>query len=495
MSRSCERIACLWIPSWPLQALLRAQPELRQQKLAVCDEKKPSGVVLGATLAARNMGVRAGHTVAQAQSLCGDLLLERLRDTHRQEAREALHDVASAFSPSIECHDGCVLCGVGDLSKLFPDEGLLAKALAAQAETVRLYGRVAIANQAGTAKLLAQAKGRITVVKAGDEKLHLRPLPLSVLPLTAQQRLLLERFGLRTLGDFMALPRTALPLRLGKAGVSLHRLASGEDETPLTLTPPPPDVSESFDLDEPETLLEPLLFLLRGLLDRVVARLKTMSLSCGGFSVEFFHHPQGVRTVEVKVASPTRDVAVLMDLLRLTLQARPPDTAVCALSVRTRVQRPKHTQLGLFDGERLYPEQLMNLVARLSALVGDDAVGQAAVVDSHLPGLATVLPLPPPTNDPDDTPDPKELAPQMAIHLFRPPQQATVVQKEGKPAWIAAERINGPIVFCGGPYRLRAGSGTEDMRDYFDIEVPSGEAFRLYCEHNTGIWFLDGRYD
>ena len=76
MSRSCERIACLWIPSWPLQALLRAQPELRQQKLAVCDEKKPSGVVLGATLAARNMGVRAGHTVAQAQSLCGDLLLE-----------------------------------------------------------------------------------------------------------------------------------------------------------------------------------------------------------------------------------------------------------------------------------------------------------------------------------------------------------------------------------------------------------------------------------
>ena len=67
MSLTCERVACLWIPSWSLQALLRARPELRAQKVVVSDGLLPSSLVLGATLPLRQLGVRVGQTVAQAQ--------------------------------------------------------------------------------------------------------------------------------------------------------------------------------------------------------------------------------------------------------------------------------------------------------------------------------------------------------------------------------------------------------------------------------------------
>jgi hypothetical protein len=137
MSLTCERVACLWIPSWSLQALLRARPELRAQKVVVSDGMLPSSLVLGATLPLRQLGVRVGQTVAQARNLCAELQVQVLSDANRQAAKDALYDVASAFSPVIECGDGFVLLGVGDMAKLFPDEETLGKALLLQAESVR----------------------------------------------------------------------------------------------------------------------------------------------------------------------------------------------------------------------------------------------------------------------------------------------------------------------------------------------------------------------
>ena len=495
MSLTCERVACLWIPSWTLQALLRVRPELRSQKLVVSDGLLPTSVVLGATLPVRQMGVRVGQTVAQARAVCGELQVQVLSEANRQAARDALYDVASAFSPSVECGDGYALLGVGDMAKLFPDEKMLGKALLIQAESVRLHGRVAIASHAATAKLIARARIDVTVVAPGEEKLYLRALPLSVLPLTAAQSLLLSRFGLRTLGDFIALPRTKLPARLGKDGLRLHRLAAGEDDSPLQPTTPPVEIRESIDLDEPEHSLEPLLFLLRGLADRMMARLKAMSLACGDFTVELLQKPQGVQRVEVKVATPTREVATLTELLRLSLSAHPPELAVRGLSVRTVAQRPRSLQLGLFDGEQLLPERLMTLLGRLQALCGEGRVGQASAMDSHLPGLCEVVPLKlPSSRDRDEVvvSDPQH---RMALHMLRPPRAATVRMNGARLTHLHSDGLSGPVLRAGGPYRIRGSVGNEGLRDYYDVELPGGEALRLFFDRDEGNWFLDARYD
>lgn len=496
MSLTCERVACLWIPSWSLQALLRARPELRAQKVVVSDGMLPSSLVLGATLPLRQLGVRVGQTVAQARNLCAELQVQVLSDANRQAAKDALYDVASAFSPVIECGDGFVLLGVGDMAKLFPDEETLGKALLLQAESVRLHGRVAIAGSKETAKLIAKARADVTVIRRGDEKLYLRALPLSVLPLSAAHALLLSRFGLRSLGDLVALPRTKLPTRLGKEGLRLHRLASGEDDTPLQPTPPPVEVCESLDLDEPEQNLEPLLFLLRGLVDRMMARLRAMSLACGDFVVELLERPHGVRRVEVKVATPTREVSTLTELLRLSLQAHPPEAEVRGLVVRTMAQRPRPLQLGLFDGEQLLPERLMTLIGRLQALCGDGKVGQAVAANSHLPGLCDVVPLNPPTKrEQDDVVLPLSPSPKMALQMLRPPRAATVRVSGSKLLHLHSDGLSGPVLRSGGPYRIRGSVGNEGLRDYYDVELPGGEALRLFFDRDEGNWFLDARYD
>ncbi|HMY59931.1 MAG TPA: hypothetical protein PK472_16830, partial [Pseudomonadota bacterium] len=316
-----------------------------------------------------------------------------------------------------------------------------------------------------------------------------------VLPMSASQALLLSRFGLRTVGDFLALPRTKLPTRLGKDGVALHRLAAGEDDSPLKPTPPPPEICESLDLDEPEANLEPLLFLLRGLTDRMMARLRAMSLACGDFSVELLLKPQGVQRVEVKVATPTREVATLTELLRLSLQAHPPETEVRGLLVRTVAQRPRPLQLGLFDGEQLLPERLMTLLSRLQALCGEGRVGQPMASDSHLPGLAEVVPLKLPSRRDADEPPPSDPPQKMALHMLRPPRAATVKMDGIRLTHLHSDGLSGPVLRAGGPYRIRGSAGNEGLRDYYDVELPSGEALRLFFDRDEGNWFLDARYD
>ena len=196
-------------------------------KLVVYDGSLPSSQVLGATLAARQFGVRASQTVAQARSLCGELEVHELSEAHRQAARRLVRRGVVVF-PSIGV--GTVTCCAALVTwpSCSPTKSFWAKALLAQAESVRLHGRVAIASQAATAKLIARARADVTVVAPGDEKLYLRPLPLCVLPMSASQRYFFVALWTADGGGLWRCRGRNCRRGLGKDGVALHRLAAGK---------------------------------------------------------------------------------------------------------------------------------------------------------------------------------------------------------------------------------------------------------------------------
>lgn len=109
------------------------------------------------------------------------------------------------------------------------------------------------------------------------------------------------------------MPRRQLAARLGAQGPMLHRQAYGEENEPLSPTPPPLCISESVELDDAVDNLEPLAFLLRGLLDRAVSRLVALCQACGDFTLQLELDPRGREERRVAVAVPTREVAPLLD--------------------------------------------------------------------------------------------------------------------------------------------------------------------------------------
>jgi len=222
-------------------------------------------------------------------------------------------------------------------------------------------------------------------VPPGTELGFLAPLPLACLAPAPSLAATLERWGIRRLGDLARLPIAEVATRLGVPGAALVRAARGEDERPLAPQPVGGPIEEAIGLEFSLDTLEPLLFVLRGLVDRVVARvgLDGVGVARLGLALGLDDRSRDERTI--RLAAPTRDPKTLLGCIRIDLEARPPRAAIARVALVAVPAMVRAAQLGLFHPPGPTPERLATTIARLAALCGPDRVGAPAVVDSHRP--------------------------------------------------------------------------------------------------------------
>lgn len=142
-----------------------------------------------------------------------------------------------------------------------------------------------VAPPGGPAAGLAAPPERSTVVAPGGSPRFLAPLPVTVLaeqegPAGAELVDVLERLGVRTLGDLAALPVAQVVGRFGAEGRAAHRLARGLDERPPVTVPPPAEPTLSAEIDPPAERVEAVAFVARGLVDDLQARLSATGSAC-----------------------------------------------------------------------------------------------------------------------------------------------------------------------------------------------------------------------
>src|SRR5262249_19653050 len=141
----------------------------------------------------------------------------------------------------------------------------------------------------------------------------------------------LSRLGIARVGRLAVLPISEVASRFGPAGVHLHRIATGRDDSPLLPTPAPFEVVEGTALEYGVSSLEALLFPVRGLLDRIVARLRLHALACRGLTISLGLEDGAMVEREVGVLAPTCDVKSLALLTRAAIEASPPHAAIEAV--------------------------------------------------------------------------------------------------------------------------------------------------------------------
>ncbi|MFL5440771.1 MAG: hypothetical protein ACJ79W_16555, partial [Myxococcales bacterium] len=153
------RVACLLVPDLPLVAALRAEPHLAPRPLAIVQAGSDLGgraLVVAATPAASC--VAPGMTLAEARSLCPELLAEPDSPERIRAAAQAAVEAACAVSPRVEeAGPGLVYLDVEGLSSLFGDERGIARALVSSAERVGLCAAVGIGAGKPVALLAARA--------------------------------------------------------------------------------------------------------------------------------------------------------------------------------------------------------------------------------------------------------------------------------------------------------------------------------------------------
>ena len=181
--------------------------------------------------------------------------------------------LARDFSPRIERHrDACIVLDVSGLGRLLGDAHGIAGELQRTAVDRGVKVRIAVApTQTATRLLTLDAMSRDACVVVDDAEGALALVALGTLEqfLGEPSRTFdaLRRWGIRSLGEFAALPSDELAARFGQEGVALQRLARGIDPRPLVADPGVPRFVQSMELEWPIEELEPLSFVLARLLD------------------------------------------------------------------------------------------------------------------------------------------------------------------------------------------------------------------------------------
>jgi len=352
---------------------------------------------------------------------------------------------------------------------------------------------------AGSERSPIAAGSDTCIVPPGAERHFVAPLPVTLLEPSPATAARLTCWGIRQVGELAALPREEVVLRLGSEGLSLHRIACGEEGEPFIPDPLQEVLKETVVTEHPLVELEMLLFVLHGVLSRLAARL---DLRGEGFAEVLLElHLEGGERFETraKLVAPTREVAAVLALLRLQLEARPPGAPVEGVAALVTPGKVRLVQGSLFGPPLPAPGKLAQTLVRLAALVGAERVGAPAVPDTHRPGAWSTVPFAPARGEGRGEEGNSTGAgrPAPVLRAFRCPRAARVVTAGARPVVVQVDQLGGAVVGCAGPYRFRGEWWTDSpfARDDFDVATADGTLLRIHFDRLQRRWFADGVYD
>jgi len=300
-------------------------------------------------------------------------------------------------------------------------------------------------------------------------------VPLEQVPIAAigADEAFFGAIGIGTLGELAALPREGLAVRCGQRLLDELDQALGRLPEPREFFVPPERFSAGLELPAEVHEAPALLFAARRLLAQLAGLLAARQAGVRAFTLQLVHRDRSQSAVTVELASPARECERLAHLLREKLATLTLTAPVEAIALEARDFTPLGAvSRGLFGDRAAEAEEWAELVERLQARLGRDAVYGVTPFPDHRPEYAW-----------------RRVAPgEWDAHEF--------VQPGPRPAWLLERprRVSETeLGLIAGPERIACGwwDGDEARRDYFVAELGSAVAW-VYREE--GAWYVHGLF-
>lgn len=274
------RTLAVWCPDWPVVAAEIGDGVAATGLVAVMHGNR----VLSASPAAREEGVLRGLRKREAQGRCPDLIVIEHDPQRDARAFEPVVSAVSDLAPGVEVvRPGVlVLAARGPVRYYGGAEAAAERLVEHVAQECGVEAQVGIADGTFAAVLAARA-GRI--VEPDGTAAFLADLNVAAIARPALVDLL-RRLGVRTLGEFAALPAADVLARFGFDAALAHRRAAGDDDLPLTPRRLPPDLAVAETFDEPVDRIDAAAFAARALAERLHAGLAGHGLACTRLGIE-----------------------------------------------------------------------------------------------------------------------------------------------------------------------------------------------------------------
>ena len=353
------------------------------------------------------------------------------------------------------------------------------------------------------------ARPPLSIAAHSEEKAALALLPVQALNIADQQAALLERLGLKTIGQLYEVPREALRARFGEnLGARLDQALGKTGEALSALAYEPVYLSRiefSEPVSEPEAIEDAASLLAR----HVAAQLAEQGKGARNFTLTLYDTEGECHDLMIALARPDADPGHILRLLKhrlAALEGRFSEALALdgATLLATRVETLISTQTDLMGGEsQEHAKALAQLFDRLTAKLGAGAVRRFTFIESHIPERASItVPVL------QETASLSYQARTARPFLLLPrPEPITAIAElpDYPPRRFIWRRISYRVVKAEGPERIaaewwRAGEGRRPPRDYYIVEDEDGHRFWLFREGLYGTdeiaprWFLHGLF-
>ena len=543
MKRSAiPRLGVLWCPNW---AVVAAQAALDEPVVVLHGNR-----VIAQSLAAGREGIAVGQRRRQAQACCPDVRLVAHDPDGDARRFENVVTAIAALIPRVEITEPGMLSFLAKgPSRYFGGELAMAERMTDLATSVIAgdTGSPALAAVGGfgmgiadgrfaaaIAARQAAAHGGPVIVASGIGATadFLAPLPVhllaSVAGLDDEFVELLQRLGVRQLGQLAALSVADVLARFGRLGEFAHRIASGGDDRPPDTVEPPSGLVAVHVLDDPAHHVDTLVFIARQLADELTTALGADGKVCTRLVItaETDHSERNER---LWYRSTGLSAAAMVERARWQLDAwvnsAGPSASITAGVTMLRlepveVRSDDGVQLGLWGGRTQADDWAARAVARLATLAGPEQVLVPAATGGRLPGDAFAW-VPAVTADlaepaqrltPNDGPWPGSLPSPAPAVVYPQPLAIEVLDDKGRPVRVTGrgavsaapatvqrstssrEPVE-PIVAWAGPWPLeeRWWDATRARRSArFQLQTGSGSLLLACLERQQ--WWLLGDY-
>ena len=381
-------VVCVLVPAYSVALARLTDPALANVPLIVAD-KRERGHAIALCEEAYALGARPGMTLVQAAAAAREATIVVDDPARGRALWERALEALDAASPLVE--DG------GDGVAYLEMRGIpgsehawlasVRDALASDAQCAALPYAAGFASNKFVARTAALA-GNGTVVRVGEERSFVAPLPLRALELELATLERLELLGIRNLRTLAALPHGPFVRRFGPEAARWHTRAGGVDDDPVVPRARHIAIERSMFGEGTAEREDQLLFALRTLVTRVADDVAYAGKRCGALALELECEDGERVALATTLAQPTAQPATLFDLMRARLEGTTLRSPVIGLRLAANRLEEGGTELSLFSGSDPDPEVVGIALARLEAALGPSAVRRASVAAGNRYGSA-----------------------------------------------------------------------------------------------------------
>jgi protein ImuB len=363
------------------------------------------------------------------------------------------------------------------------------------------------------------------ILPSGHEAQALAPLPVEALRLSPDTCRTLRRLGFKTIGALLDKPRAPFAARFPPELLRRIDQALGRIEEPLIPVVAPPVYHMLRYLLEPLLTQEAIVALTSRLMQTLAQVLSRDDVGARGLRLSLYRVDGAVETIDIALTLPSRNVAHLMRLIDLKLEAlaAAEDAGfgfeAVGLAV-TRAERIAARQGELIaDGDAESTESCAQLVDKFQQRLGPHSVRGFVPVASHLPERAEMLqpvtaetcphPNPPPlAGEGREGVEPEQKSRPLLLLPRAEPTEVMALIPDGPPRRFRWRGVTYEVAGAQGPERIAAEWWRQSnghhapgpTRDYYLVEDCGGHRFWLYREGlyeretTAARWFVHGLF-